>query len=96
MDKKPFSITPGLAKNALVYVFSYSGTEADFDTDKDAYFTELKKHFLYDQTVAIYEFGLGLTGSTEITVTGNCRRSTRRSPGMSAGRFSAFSTSNTY
>ena len=69
MDKKPFSITPGLAKNALVYVFSYAGTEADFDTDKDAYFAELKKHFLYDQTVAIYEFGLGLTGATEITVT---------------------------
>jgi hypothetical protein len=68
LDKKPFSITPGLAKNTLVYIFSYAGTESDFDTDKAAYFAELKKHFLYDQTVGIYEFGLGLTGSTEITV----------------------------
>ena len=69
MDKKPFSITPGLAKNTLVYIFSYPGTEASFDDDKTAYFTELKKHFLYDQTVGVHEFGLGLTGAAAITVT---------------------------
>lgn len=69
MDKKPFSITPGLAKNTLVYIFSYSGTESSFDDDKTQYFLELKKHFLYDQAVGLHEFGLGLTGATAITVT---------------------------
>lgn len=70
MDKKPFSITPGLAKNTLVYVFSYPGTETDFNDDKDLYFAELEKHFLYNQqTAALYQFGLGLTGATEITCT---------------------------
>ena len=61
--KKPFSIAAALSQNTLVFVFNYAGDAVSEDADKTAYFAELKKHLMYDETTPIAENGINVTGS---------------------------------
>jgi hypothetical protein len=61
MEKKGFSILPGLAKNTMIFVFPYAGSKAGIEYDKPLFHTELEKHLLYNPGIA--EYGMGVTGS---------------------------------
>jgi hypothetical protein len=67
IEKRPFPIIPGKSDNTFLYLFSYSGDKEDFAADKLAYDTELKKHFMIDQTTPVPENGIGVTG-TDLTI----------------------------
>jgi hypothetical protein len=69
MKPKPFSMRAGLAENTFVYIFNYAGDETSFDTDKTAYIAELEKHLMINNTLSFPQYGIGVTGSTDLTVT---------------------------
>lgn len=69
MKPKPYSMRTGLAENTFVYAFNYVGDEVDFDVDKAAFKAELEDHLLINSTLAVPQYGIGVTGATDLTVT---------------------------
>jgi hypothetical protein len=85
MEKRPFPIIPAKSDNTYLYIFSYAGDAEDQAADKTAFDTELKKHFMIDQTTPVPDNGIGVTG-TDLTISVD---TTKRTIALASGNITA-------